>query len=279
MYLLKKGLNSFQLKMLALILMTFDHIAYFLGDILPIPNWFHLIGRISAPLFLFIVANGFRYTHNRISYMLRLYFWSVAMSIGNFIANRYFPLKNGSIVVNNIFAAMFLIVFLLYFIEKLRKEIKDKNWGRAGAALAAVLLPFIAGGILIGLMFSEKLMDRPVGMLIMNLTSTFLPTPFLVEGSIFWVILGIAFYYCLDHKVILGILYTALSGFFLASALPEGLTAVNLFVLNNQWFMILALPFILLYNKKKGPGMKYLFYVYYPAHVYFLVFLARALTR
>ena len=55
----------------------------------------------------------------------------------------------------------------------------------------------------------------------------------------------------------------------------EGLTYENLFILNDQWFMILSLPFILLYNDQRGRKMKYFFYVYYPLHVYLLVILAR----
>lgn len=50
MDLFKNGLNGFQLKLLALIFMTFDHIAYMFSGIIHVPIWFHIIGRISAPL-------------------------------------------------------------------------------------------------------------------------------------------------------------------------------------------------------------------------------------
>lgn len=41
-----------------------------------------------------------------------------------------------------------------------------------------------------------------------------------------------------------------------------------------QCFMILALPFMLRFNQQKGPGMKYFFYIFYPAHTFLLFYLA-----
>jgi len=38
--------------------------------------------------------------------------------------------------------------------------------------------------------------------------------------------------------------------------------------------MVLALPLILHYNGEKGPGWKWFFYIFYPAHTCFLFFLS-----
>jgi uncharacterized protein involved in cysteine biosynthesis len=50
------------LKLIALILMLIDHIAEFIPGI---PVWFHWIGRISAPIFMFCMVWGFHYTRDR----------------------------------------------------------------------------------------------------------------------------------------------------------------------------------------------------------------------
>ncbi|MDY2654807.1 MAG: TraX family protein [Eisenbergiella porci] len=42
----------------------------------------------------------------------------------------------------------------------------------------------------------------------------------------------------------------------------------------TQWMMIIALPFMLRYNRQKGPVLKYFFYVFYPAHTFLLFWLA-----
>ena len=41
-----------------------------------------------------------------------------------------------------------------------------------------------------------------------------------------------------------------------------------------QCLMVLALPIMLKYNNQKGPGMKYFFYIFYPAHTFLLFYLA-----
>ena len=38
--------------------------------------------------------------------------------------------------------------------------------------------------------------------------------------------------------------------------------------------VLFALPLMLRYNGKKGPGLKYFFYFFYPAHTFFLFYLA-----
>ncbi|MFR3034795.1 MAG: TraX family protein [Blautia hydrogenotrophica] len=59
----KWGFSSCSLKILALFLMTLDHIYVYLGDaLLSAPHIFTLLGRISAPLFLFVMAEGFSHT-------------------------------------------------------------------------------------------------------------------------------------------------------------------------------------------------------------------------
>lgn len=52
----------------------------------------------------------------------------------------------------------------------------------------------------------------------------------------------------------------------------------SMFQQNYQWFMIFALPIMLMYNGKKGKGLKKLFYVYYPVHIVVLYIVGALIT-
>ena len=58
-----------QLKMLALLAMTLDHIGYVL---LPGCDWLRIIGRLAFPIFSYTVWEGCRHTHNGAAYVARL---------------------------------------------------------------------------------------------------------------------------------------------------------------------------------------------------------------
>lgn len=72
----------------------------------------------------------------------------------------------------------------------------------------------------------------------------------------------------------LAVISVLFAGFFFVLSLGGGFDLQNLFILNNQWFMIFSLPIMLLYNREKGRGMKALFYIYYPAHIYLFAVIA-----
>lgn len=274
----KWGFTSYSLKVLALLLMTLDHIYYYLGSgILPIPHIFTLLGRISAPLFLFAMAEGFSHTHDRMAYLKRLYLASVLMSVGNDLVNSFLPHPNGAMVINGMFATLFIVGLYIWAIELLLGNIKKKNWKNIGIALAMLLIP-IGSGIGVTLYIGNTASVSPIGRIVFQALYTLVPSPIFVEGSVYWVFLGTGFYFLRNKKIGLSVFYVLMSGFFFFTAAGEGMTYENLFILNDQWFMVLSLPFILLYSGQRGKKMKYFFYMYYPLHVYVLVLLTRLLA-
>jgi len=74
------GITETGLKWIALVTMVMDHIHYFFGFTGMIPEWFSMVGRLGAPLFLFCLVEGFTHTHSRKKYFAKVYILSAAMS-------------------------------------------------------------------------------------------------------------------------------------------------------------------------------------------------------
>ncbi|MGL4344882.1 MAG: TraX family protein, partial [Cellulosilyticaceae bacterium] len=199
MDLFKKGLDGFTLKILALIFMTFDHISSFLWGGLDIPIWFNWIGRMSAPLFIFMMAQGFYHTRNRKKYIGRLYLWSVGMALGNQLMCSLFPHPNNAIIMNNIFATLVVIGIYLFAIECLKER-------KFLLGLSLMLLPIILTGVAFIALNSGSVSLLRVFML-------FIPTILTVEGGPIWIALGIGCYVFRQNKKGLSVFYTILSLF------------------------------------------------------------------
>ena len=75
-----KKLNSNTIKVIAILAMTIDHIAWliFPGDPAEvIPVALHIIGRITCPIMCFFIAEGYHYTKNIRKYTARLFVFAV----------------------------------------------------------------------------------------------------------------------------------------------------------------------------------------------------------
>ena len=69
----KSGLNSDQLKIIAMIAMTVDHLTAVIWPNYPTDWWImllHIIGRLAAPIFWFFIAEGYHYTRNWKNYAI-----------------------------------------------------------------------------------------------------------------------------------------------------------------------------------------------------------------
>ena len=81
----KSGLTGNQLKLIALITMTVDHIGMLL---LPRLMILRIIGRIAMPLYAYMIAEGCRYTHDRRRYFLRLAGLALMCQVVYYLADR-----------------------------------------------------------------------------------------------------------------------------------------------------------------------------------------------
>ena len=146
--------------------------------------------------------------------------------------------------------------------------------------LAAVLIPLIGWpALFIGLYYAAD--KTPLAWLLDSILAgivyTVLPSwTFIMDGGITYILEGIVLYLLRRHRgwqaavfVALGLLfYLALPMRYLmaSGSFAPGL----LFDTAFEWMGVFAVVPMLLYNGQRGRGMKQLFYVFYPAHVYLL---------
>lgn len=285
-------MTSNLLKLIALVLMTIDHIGEFFPDL---PIYFRWIGRLSAPIFLFVFVHSLSYTSNKTKLLLRLYFFNFIMCVIRIVINET-PVREILFgFENNIFGTFFAIAILISLIEYVRNKGKHYKQYLTGYILLQTVSTVIV--FLFILVFS-------VSDSIVLAWSSLTANIFFNEGRLFWVLLGVMLYYAKNNKISLAMGYTIFiylnSTIILSAFMPRLSQHVYRWTDNDillqifewiagtlgydtigrgglspiydhyEWMAIAALPFMLLYNGKKGKSCKWFFYIYYPAHLVLL---------
>ena len=116
---MEKKLNSNHLKILAIIAMTIDHAAnlfYPSFPAQPLPIALHIIGRLTAPIMWFFIAEGYHYTHNIKKYLLRLGIFAIISHFAYCFAFgiNFVPLKTGIFNQTSVMYPLFIAVLVLW---------------------------------------------------------------------------------------------------------------------------------------------------------------------
>lgn len=231
--------------------MVIDHIGLYFESM---PMWLRFIGRASFLLFLFCMVWGYHYTKNRKKYLLRLYLMGLFMTSFGYVINKSLVSENGY-VNHNIFILMLIVGVLISTIETFNKD-RRKGTIMLSAIFGVQLLYYVLPYIL---PFVKNISSDVLSDIIPNLA--------LNQYGLEFVALGVVMYFLKDRKDLLCAFYVLFCiGQFSTEMLEYGMIA--------QSFMILALPLMLCYNNQKGHSMKYLFYIFYPAHTFVLFYLA-----
>ncbi|MEG1505808.1 MAG: TraX family protein [Lachnospiraceae bacterium] len=275
---MKQGLTSYQIKVIALILMTIDHIAVYLRNV-PYIEQAHvilrIIGRISAPLFLYLIAVGMEHTRSKWKYVLRLYFCAVIMGITNLLFKIILHVR----ISGNIFPTLFYTALFIFLIQKMIDTVNAKKYTAASFCLLGFLFPYVSSQLYrfmhtgISKEF-PNLMPRQI-FVMQDMANAFFPNPMTIEYSILFVFIGVLFYF-LKHRRTQCIMFLAMCMMcFAGITWLESYGNLGDFFMAHQYWMVLATPFIWLYNGKKGDGTKEFFYIYYPSHQWILAFIQK----
>lgn len=253
--------NATNIKLLAVVLMFIDHIHQMFWN-MGVPAWVDLFGRPVFPLFLFLAADSFHYTHDRKKYMRRLLIASWCMVLLTNLTEHIVP--NADVVLmNNAFGTFFVTtVYMLAwdtFCEGRRT--KDKKQIRK-AILLAIVPVLLSLPIFLVAVASVYLHLPTAAIQVGALISLLLPGLFIVEGGPLYVLLGLLLYIFREKRL-------AQIGIVLIYAVVYYLIDGGV-----QWAIALAAIPMLFYNGEKGRGMKKFFYIFYPAHIIGLYLLA-----
>lgn len=222
--------------------MTLDHISMFIPY--EYATLFHMITRPVAVFFAYMLVEGFGYTRNKERYILRLMMSALLMYGGNVLINRFV----GDIkyeVHNNIFMTLFIGGLILYLLDL----------GRLKNKVNKVLLYLILGILAVcGLVFTEG------GTVVIPFI---IITYFTKERSsirdISYVLFSLVLFFGVDLMPIL-------------SSQTSREFWLN-FGFNSSWMFVFVIPFLHIYNGEEGKKTfmsKYLFYIYYPLHLWII---------
>ncbi len=269
------GLNANQLKWIAVVSMTIDHLGAY-GFEIPVFETYNpqlrLVGRIAMPLFLFVLTESVRHTSSRRKFLLRLYLAAVGCGLFTAVTNFLFHDTVGMFVNSNIFFTYFYVALYITLIEEILAGCRegDRCRRRLGwAGIAATAIPHILLMLLNGINFTAWGLSTYVSMFLQDLILSFLASPIHVEYTFLFVVMGVVMYFAGDKFRKAAVLAAFSIGGYLISKLPAVRASLFYFVVGYpQYYMILAVPFLLLYNGQKGRGNKYFFYAYYPLHRY-----------
>lgn len=283
-------INRFQLKILMLIFMLLDHISSFIPGS---PVWFHWIGRVVAPVFFYLLVDGFIHTSSKSNYIKRLLIAAQVMFIGNTVLVFAFPklinskgkiIGLGQVDITNtnlywIIAAIILIIAISTFVVYRNKDLG--NWVAVTGAILIILADTALKRIFPGkfFLYNNIFLSMALALIMLRGYEQYKGGKH-VKGLCFFV-LGLMLSYRTEGMAVSSLMTLIFYLFkerkrmeYLAYA---GLSATFMLGFNNtqllqypQWMMIFALVFIYLYNDKKGKDYRYLFYVFYPVHIWII---------
>lgn len=239
---MKRTLNANWIKLIAIAAMTVDHLAWLLYPGYPrelIPLVMHMIGRITCPVMCWFIAEGYYHTKNINKYTARLFVFAVLSHFAYIFASNHFvdwrsfiPFFYGSVLDQT--SVMWSLAWGLVMLRVVNSRKIQKDAVKILLVLLICLISFPSDWSCIAslciMAFGTNRGKFKIQML--------------------WMILYVAIY---------GVVY------FFALDPVYGML---------QLAVVLAIPVIGMYNGKRGSNhkvnkvMKWVFYIYYPLHLF-----------
>ena len=238
---MKNILNSNSIKIIAIIAMTIDHIAWcvFPGySSEPLPTILHIVGRLTCPIMCYFIAEGYHYTKDVDKYTKRLFIFAII--------------------------SHFAYVFMYEGFDDWRAFIPF-YYGNV-LNQTSVMWSLAWGLVMLRVAYSEKLKENIKPVLIILICLISFPSDWSCIASLCILAFGTN-RGDFKRQMMWMIFYVSLY------------SVVYFFALDKlygimQMAVVLSIPILMMYNGQRGKNqrinhiMKWTFYVYYPLHLF-----------
>ena len=237
---MNKSLDSNTIKLIAILAMTVDHLAWMFFPGYPVealPIIMHIIGRITCPIMCYFIAEGYHYTKNINKYTTRLFVFAFISHFAYIFASNTF-------------------VDLRSFIPFYYGDILNQT---------SVMWPLAWGLVMLRVANSTKLSKNVQTLLILLICLVTFPSDWSCVASLCVLAIGTnrgnfkkQMFWMTFYVAIYSVVY------FFALDKLYGLI---------QMAVVLSIPITYMYNGQRGKSqkfnrlMKWLFYIYYPLHL------------
>ena len=236
-----KILNSNQLKLIAIIAMTVDHIAWAMFDGYPsdlLPLVMHIIGRLTCPIMCYFIAEGYHYTRNINKYTFRLFAFAFVSHFAYiFASNDFVDFKS----------------FIPFYYGNFLNQ-------------TSVMWSLAWGLVMLRIADSKRIKSIYKVLLVILICIITLPSDWSCIAALCIMAVGTNradFRKQMSWMIFYVALYSLV--YFFAIDKTYGIL---------QMGVVLSIPVIAMYNGKRGKNpkinkfMKWFFYIFYPAHLF-----------
>lgn len=271
------------IKIIAILTMTLDHIGYaihqfvFNSDLIMMGKIFRYIGRLSMPLFAFLIVEGLMHTKDKLNYFLRITIMATLIAISFVLVGHF----SGYVILDNIFVTFMMAILTVILFENKNKIVK-----------ITAVLPFLY----VTACFILEVFEKNDGAVI-GYYNSFFPTAIRAQYNLMGYLLIIVPYFvlshikktetkiCEDNNIDKEAYFSSVAyklkynGIFAISIIASAFLfwvityinpALDILEAGFQSYMVFAAIPVLLYNHKlrlKNKILSWAFYLYYPIHL------------
>ncbi len=228
-------LSGSTLKILACIFMAFDHVGVIFFPSLAI---FRMIGRLAFPLFAYFIAEGCKYTRNKLRRFLTVFIVGALYML-------FYWIYEGTLYCN-VFITFSISIILIYLLQWAKKLFfNDKKSILALLAIAAI------GAVAVATWLLTKIVYLEYG----------------IKGAILAFLISLPDFKGVGAPKLLKKLDNHYVGL-ICMALGVAFMCIHANLGKIQLFSLLSVVLLMFYNGEPGNRkLKYVFYIFYPAHL------------